>query len=99
MDGVLCIGREALQEHGEVGVVPRKGGGVHLRPIVLQIKLRPVADGRDEAWREVGELVRDVVVELQGVGIDDIEGELLRWVGFHYKDKVKMCQNRLSLKE
>ena len=99
MDGVLCIGREAFEEHGEVGVVPRKSGRVHLRPIVLHIKLGPVADGRDETRREVGELMRDVVVELQGVGIDGIERELLRWVGFNYKDKVKMFQNWLSWKE
>ena len=99
LDGVLCIRREALEEDGEVGVVPRKGRRVHLRPIALQIELGPVSDGRHQARREVGELVGDVVVQLQSMGINDIEGELLRRVGFHYKDKVKMCQKLPYLKE
>ena len=99
LDGVLCIRREALEEDGEVGVVPRKGRRVHLRPIALHIKLGPVSDGRHQSRREVGELVGDVVVQLQSMGIDDIEGELLRRVGFHYKDNVNMCQKWLSMRE
>ena len=98
MDGVLCVWLEALEKDGEVGVVLRKCRSVHLRPVTLQIKLGPVSNGRDEARREVSELVGDVVVEPQGMGIDDIEGELLRLVGFHYKNNVNTCQNQPSMR-
>ena len=99
MHGVLCVWREALEEDGEVSVVLRKGRRVDLRPIALQVKLGLVSNGRHQARWEVGELVGDVVVQLQGMGIDDIEGELLRRVGFHYNDNNNdMCQNYPSLK-